>query len=131
MTVTQDVAATEPTTASGQPFDSITHRSSIRLTTSPPANWQLDHEHPARHPSKWPGAGRAPTCLPCPRSRSANNWPLIQNQLVNDIREVVGTWRAAGYPGANREHEAAAGPLDQSAGDAAALLRAGRGLWRH
>ena len=99
MTVMQDVAATEPTSASGQPFDSITHPIINSPYDQPARYWKLDHEHRATSEQV---AGRRPSAnLPAvPTQQIGEQLPLIQNQLVNDIREVVGTWRAAGYPGA-------------------------------
>ena len=47
-------------------------------------------------------AGRRPSAnLPAvPTQRLNEQLPLNQNQLVNDIREAVGTWRASRYAGA-------------------------------
>ena len=98
MTVTQDTAATEPTNA-GQSIDSITHPIINSPYDQPARYWKLDHEHRATSEQV---AGRRPSAnLPAvPTQQIGEQLPLIQNQLVNDIREAVGTWRAAGYPGA-------------------------------
>ena len=99
MTVTQDTAATEPTNA-GQPIDSITHPIINSPYEQPSRHWKLDHEHRATSEQE---AGRRPSAnLPAvPTPRENEQLSLDQkNQLVNDIREAVGAWRAAGYPGA-------------------------------
>ena len=99
MTVTQDTAATEPTNA-GQPIDSITHPIINSPYEQPSRYWKLDHEHRATSEQE---AGRRPSAnLPAvPTPRENEQLSLDQkNQLVNDIREAVGAWRAAGYPGA-------------------------------
>ena len=99
MTVTQDATATEPTSASGQPIDSITHPIINSPYDQPARYWQLDHEH--RATSEQMAGRRSSANLPAvPTQQIGEQLPLIQNQLVNDIREAVGTWRAAGYPGA-------------------------------
>ena len=100
MTVTQDVTATEPTTASGQPFDSITHPIINSPYEQPSRYWKLDHEHRATSEQV---AGRRPSAnLPAvPTQRLNEQLPLNQNQLVNDIREAVEVWRAGGYAGAS------------------------------
>ena len=96
MTVSQDAAATS---ASGQPIDSITHPIINSPYEQPARYWQLDQEHRATSEQV---AGRRPSAnLPAvPTPRTNEQLSLDQNQLVNDIREAVGAWRGAGYPGA-------------------------------
>ena len=83
----------------GQPIDSITHPIINSPYEQPARYWKLDHEHRATSEQV---AGRRPSAnLPAvPTQQIGEQLALIQNQLVNDIREAVGTWRAAGYPGA-------------------------------
>ena len=98
MTVTQD-APRQAASISSQAIDSITHPIINSPYDQPARYWKLDHEHRATSEQV---AGRRPSAnLPAvPTQQIGEQLPLIQNQLVNDIREVVGTWRAAGYPGA-------------------------------
>ena len=98
MTVTQD-APRQAASISSQAIDSITHPIINSPYDQPARYWKLDHEHRATSEQV---AGRRPSAnLPAvPTQQIGEQLSLIQNQLVNDIREVVGTWRAAGYPGA-------------------------------
>ena len=98
MTVTLDAAETEPINA-GQPIDSTTHPIINSPYDQPSRYWKLDQEH---HAISEQVAGHRPSAnLPAvPTPRTNEQLSLDQNQLVNDIREAVGAWRAAGYPGA-------------------------------
>ena len=95
----QDTSATEPASASGQPTNSITHPIINSPYEGPSRYWELDHENRATSEQV---AGRRPSAnLPVvPTQRLNEQLSLYQNQLVNDIRDVVGRWHAAGYPGA-------------------------------
>ena len=99
MTATQDTAAREATSTSSQANNSITHPIINSPYEQPSRYWKLDHEHRATSEQV---AGRRPSAnLPAvPTQRLGEQLPLIKNQLVNDIREAVGMWRAGGYAGA-------------------------------
>ena len=99
MTATQDTAAREATSISSQANNSLTHPIINSPYEQPSRYWKLDHEHRATSEQV---AGRRPSAnLPAvPTQRLGEQLPLIKNQLVNDIREAVGRWRADRYAGA-------------------------------
>ena len=96
LTVTQGAASTS---ATGQPIDSITHPIINSPYVQPSRYWKLDHEHRATS-EQVPGRRPSANLPAVPTPRLNEQLPLDQNQLVNEIREAVGAWRAAGYQGA-------------------------------
>ncbi len=99
MTVTPDSTVDARDAVAGEPINSITHPIINSPYEQPSRYWKLDHEHRATSEQV---AGRRPSAnLPAvPTQRLGEQLPLIQNQLVNEIRDAVGSWRDGGYEGA-------------------------------
>ena len=98
MTTEQDMTSGGHISIPDQP-NSVTHPIINSPYEEPRRYWKLDNEHRATSEQV---VGRRPSAnLPAvPTPRLNEQLSLDQNQLVNDIREAVGAWRTAGYPGA-------------------------------
>ena len=98
MDTRQDTAAAEPAEIIEQPKNSITHPIINSPYEQPVAHWQLDREQ--RATSEQLSGRRSSANLPVvPVQKFGEQIPLIENQLVNDIRASVSRWRDGGYPG--------------------------------
>ncbi|MYH49037.1 MAG: hypothetical protein F4151_05760 [Gammaproteobacteria bacterium] len=99
VTAAQDTVQRTAMSGAEEAVNSVTHPIINSPYEQPTRYWRLDHEHRATSEQV---IGRRPSAnLPAvPTQRLGEQLPLIHNQLVNDIREAVGIWRANGYAGA-------------------------------